>query len=122
MDDRDGGLEQRWAPGWAAVSTSMAQWRREHPRATLTEIELALDERLGSLRTRMLEDTALASEAARFASTPSAERPTCPGCGKALESRGEHERRLMTSGGRDIRLRRGYGVCPGCGLGLFPPR
>jgi predicted RNA-binding Zn-ribbon protein involved in translation (DUF1610 family) len=100
----------------------MAAWRREHPRATLTEIERAVDERLGTLRVQMLEETAVASGAAAFAGVPEAERPRCPDCGQALVSRGRAERELLTSGGREIRLRRSYGRCPSCGVGLFPPR
>ena len=100
----------------------MAQWRREHPRATLTEIEDALDGRMGTLRAEMLADAALASGAAKFAGKPASERPKCPECGGALLSRGVAERILTTTGGRDIRLRRSYAQCPQCGLELFPPR
>jgi len=100
----------------------MAQWRREHPRATLTEIEDAMDERLSALRAEMLRDMALASQAASFAGASEGERPTCPSCGQGLVSRGEAERTLLTTGGRDIRLRRSYAHCSGCGLELFPPR
>ena len=115
-------LERCWAPGWAALTASVAQWRREHPQATLTEIEMALDERLVVMRTQMLEDPALASQAATFAGAARTARPKCSDCGQALVSRGEVERTLITSGGRDIRLRRSYAHCPSCGLELFPPR
>ena len=66
----------------------MAQWRREHPRATLTEIEDALDERLAAIRGQMLTDTALASQSASFAGAPPTERPRCPGCDARLVSPG----------------------------------
>ncbi len=46
------------------VMSGMKEWRLQHPKATLREIEVALDERLGRLRARMLEDVALASAAA----------------------------------------------------------
>ena len=36
------------------VITGMAEWRGQHPRATLSEIEAALDERLARVRARML--------------------------------------------------------------------
>ena len=41
----------------------MKEWRLQHPTATLSEIEDALDERLSGMRARMLEDLALASAA-----------------------------------------------------------
>jgi hypothetical protein len=115
-------LEGRWAPELGVLSSSMAAWRQEHPRATLTEIEEALDERLGAVRARMLEDTALASAAASFAGLPREGRPQCPRCGQRLVSRGQAERTLTTSGGREIRLQRSYGLCRSCGQALFPPR
>jgi len=39
----------------------MKEWRVQHPRATLSEMEVALDESLNRMRARMLEDMALAS-------------------------------------------------------------
>ena len=38
------------------VMSGMKEWRLQHPKATLREIEAALDERLGKMRARMLED------------------------------------------------------------------
>ena len=115
-------LEAKWAPGLADLGAAMAQWRREHPRATLTEIEDALDERLAAVRAQMLVDTAVASQAASFAGVPPTERPRCPGCDARLVSQGPSERTLATTRGQELRLRRSYGYCPGCGLALFPPR
>jgi hypothetical protein len=40
----------RWRELSAAVITGMAEWRAQHPRATLQESEAALDERLAPLR------------------------------------------------------------------------
>ena len=115
-------LGERWAPKWEQISDGMAEWRQEHPRATLTEIEDALDERLGAMRMEMLVDTVLTSQAAGFAGRPKGERPRCPACKVALVSRGAAERSLMTTGGQEFRLRRSYAECPACGLELFPPR
>jgi hypothetical protein len=44
------------------------------PRATLREIETALDERLARVRARMLQDTALASAATDVSQLPEQER------------------------------------------------
>ena len=113
--------EQQWQQLAQEVVSGMKEWRHQHPKATLTEIETALDERLARLRARMLQDTALASRAAAWSDAPAAERPTCPECGTALVSRGRHTRHLETQGGREVTLPRRYGVCPACQAGLFPP-
>ena len=114
------GVEGRWQRETAAVLSGMKAWRLQHPRATLAEIEAALDERLDGLRARLLEDLALASEAAEV-SGKGEQRPRCPGCGQWLEARGRHRREVVTQGDRVVRLARDYAVCPACGAGLFPP-
>lgn len=48
------GIEQRWAGDAESVWSGMADWRAAHPKATLSEIEVALDERLDRLRARLL--------------------------------------------------------------------
>jgi hypothetical protein len=111
-----------WSAEFGEVSEAMARWRREHPKATLSEIEDALDERLAGMRSQMLVDVVMESTAANFAGAPATERPRCPGCEGRLLSRGQAERTLVTTGGQEIRLRRGYAHCPSCGLELFPPR
>ena len=61
------GAAQRWAGDAESVWTGMADWRAAHPKATLSEIEEALDERLNQVRARVLADLALASAAADVA-------------------------------------------------------
>ena len=61
-----------WDPEWETTKGSVAQWRREHPRATLREIEEAVDWQVNALRARMLQDVAMASGAAQFAHAPAA--------------------------------------------------
>ena len=78
-----GEMEARWQGLSEAVFTGMAEWRVQHPRATFSEIEAALDERLAVVRARMLQDVALASAAADLTATAAAERPCCPECGHA---------------------------------------
>ena len=112
--------------GWGALSrevlTGMKEWRLQHPRATLKEIARAIDERLGRLRARMLEDAALASAAAGWDEEEADEQPECRECGQRVEYRGVcTERRLQTCSGEEIVLRREYGVCPVCGAEFFPP-
>ncbi len=119
--DRDN-FDQCWWPLAQEVLTGMKEWRLQHPTATFSEIEAALDARLGRLRARMLEDTALASAVAAWSPESGHPRPPCPACGAPLQSRGEATRDLQTHAGQAITLTRSYGTCSACGAGLFPPR
>jgi hypothetical protein len=114
-------FERQWRELAEEVITGMQEWRLQHPKATLAEIEAALDARLARLRARMLQDAALASAATAWKDTPAAAHPTCPHCGTALVSRGGATRHLETQGGVELTLERTYGVCPVCQTGLFPP-
>lgn len=102
--------------------TGMKDWREQHPTATLREIEEAMDERLAKLRAGMLEELVKMSPQVEWSQAAPESRPTCEQCGKPLESRGKRSRWLQTSGGQQIEISRGYGTCPQCGQGLFPPR
>jgi hypothetical protein len=115
-------LTRNGKSGVEEVLVGMKDWRVQHPKATLQEIEEALDERLGRLRARMLEDGALASRASDWKDAEAEERPKCPLCGQPLVARGKKTRRLQTQGGQEVALKRSYGVCPTCQSGLFPPR
>lgn len=111
---------------WEALSheilSGIREWRQEHPKATLREIELALDARLAPLRARMLQDVALQSLVADANTMAGAERPLCAVCGTPLVLRGKHARQLKTLGGQELILERSYAICPPCKKGLFPPR
>jgi len=118
-------FERNWRQLSEELITGMAEWRLQHPKATLTEIEAALDERLARLRAKMLQDAALVSAAAHWTgegADPKQKPPECPHCQQPLISRGKRKRRLQTHGGKELELERAYGVCPACGTGLFPPR
>jgi YgiT-type zinc finger domain-containing protein len=115
-------FDQNWQKLSEEVLIGMKEWRDQHPKATLSEIEEALDERLGRLRARMLEDVALASASSDWSESAPQERPACPLCGTPLVARGKKTRRIQTQGGQEIALSRSYGVCPTCESGLFPPR
>jgi YgiT-type zinc finger domain-containing protein len=122
MERDDGVFGAQWMPVSEDVLSGMRDWRAQHPRATLTEIAVELDSRLAGIRARMLEHLAQQSQAAAWSGPQSAEEPPrCPQCGTPLEARGRKTRRLMTHGGRELAVRREYGVCPQCGQGLFPP-
>ena len=114
-------LSAKWGPLSEQVNAEMAAWRRSHPRATLTEIELALDACLHRLRAQMLTDLAQASALSDLPALPVGERPTCPKCNQPLQARGSKTRHLQTTGGQDLTITRSHATCPNCGHGLFPP-
>ena len=98
----------------------VTEWRQAHPKATLQEIEKALDEQLGRLRKELLEELAQGSDAADW-SAESEEGPVCEKCGTRLEGRGKGKRKLTTNYDQTMEIARRYGVCPVCETGLFPP-
>lgn len=100
---------------WAGL----AEWRHQHPKATLREIEQAVDERLAGLRARMVQDAALASASAD--SRVGGGRARCPACGEPMQVEGARTRRLRTTYDQEVALTRAYARCPACGTGVFPP-
>jgi hypothetical protein len=108
-----------WLELFQEMDEGFREWRREHPKATLTEIERALDARWAKTRAVLLTDVAQASASADFAGKD-AERPHCPACHVPVVARGKHERSLRTHGDRRIHLERDYGECPQCGEAFFP--
>jgi hypothetical protein len=113
--------EQQWRELAEAVLTGMQEWRLRHPKATLREIEAALDERWSRVRARILQDVALASAMTDLGTLDAAERPRCSTCDVSREARGQQTRHLTTYHDRTLTLTRDYAACPTCGDGLFPP-
>lgn len=114
-----GELQQSWNELSAEMMKEIEGWREQHPRATFREIEAEIDQRLSSLRARMLSDTANRSAAADWKQAGAG--GVCPQCGVKLESKGKKKRKLKTRGWQEVELVREYGVCPQCGRGIFPP-
>jgi hypothetical protein len=120
MDGPDG---EQIGSSWAGLAQEVEQelrvWRRAHPRATLAEIEGAVQ--VG--QARYLQDLVQASGAATWRTSPSAERPVCASCGERLQPVGPvQERQVLTAGQKEpLRVQRQYGTCSTCGVGLFPP-
>ena len=113
-------FEEQWRGAVEGVLASMKQWRREHPRATLEELETEVDARLAPVRAELLQHLALHSGSTHWQHAPPEARPRCPECQAPLQSRGKGVRRLRTSGDQALVLERSYGVCPQCGRGFFP--
>jgi YgiT-type zinc finger domain-containing protein len=112
-------LEKTWKGMGDEAISGMLDWRLQHPKATLREIEKEVDERLAAMRARMLSDAALASNTSDW--EIAGQVPVCPNCGMELTKKGKKKRKLQTRGGQEIELEREYGVCPRCGQGIFPP-
>ncbi len=108
-----------WRGESEEILSGMREWREQHPKAHLAEIEAEVDQRLAGMRARMIADLAQASESAGWEA--GAESAKCPQCGVKLEKKGKKKRKLATRGGQEIELEREYGVCPRCGQGIFPP-
>lgn len=112
-------FDGQWQELAGEVLSGMKEWRLQHRQATLREIERAVDERLGKLRVRLLEDVAMASDAVEVGMSGAG--IACPQCGVRVEGGGQHERQLTSHYNQSVRLKRSYGVCPKCGAGFFPP-
>lgn len=110
-----------WQAEMAVIVSELAAWRGAHPGATWTEIEAAVDERLDGMRARLLGDVALASQQADVSGPEAGERASCATCGSRLVAQGKQTRGVVTQGGREVRLRRDYVLCPTCRVGHFPP-
>ena len=48
-------LQESWKEQGEEIFAAVAQWRAAHPKATLAEIEQAVDEQMNRLRARMIE-------------------------------------------------------------------
>jgi hypothetical protein len=113
-------------PGWQstseAVAQELAEWRKAHPKATLTEIEDAVFQAMQKLQALALGDVVQASAAADVAAQSVDQRPRCPMCGGQLEPRGRQRRTVRPARQRTaLNVDRSYAVCATCGAGLFPP-
>ena len=111
-------LQKEWNGLSEEILDGVAQWRVAHPKATLREIEAAIDKRLSELRAKMISDTANQSARANW---EAAEGVVCPECGAKMVKKGKKKRILLTRDGREVQLDREYAVCPACGQGIFPP-
>ncbi len=114
-------IDRDWQILFETAMTEVAKWRKEEARATFSEIEGKLDERLAEVRAKILQDLVHQSPKADLRGRPSEERPKCPKCGKALAANGQHTRELTTNYEQRVAITRSYGRCPECGGGFFPP-
>jgi len=112
-------VSKKWDGMSVEMNAEILEWREQHPRATIREIEAEIDRRLDKLRAKILSDTANMSASAEWIEGP--EGPLCPHCGVKLAGKGKKRRKLQVRGENEVELERKYGVCPECGQGIFPP-
>ena len=99
------------------MESQIKQWRDAHPRATLTEIEEAVEKELAELREAVVESLVQEGED----SAREQEAPLCPHCQSKMVKNGKKKRRLKTKEGKTITLERQQMRCLTCGMTLFPP-
>ena len=114
--------QEKWRDLQDKINAAIEEWRREHPEATLTEIEEAIDSRIAGVRTQMVEDMARRGRTARIRELPEEERPACPRCGQAAAANGKGRRKLKTFHGETIELERDQAYCIHCEMTFFPSR
>ena len=112
--------QKDWDELYEEASKAMRQWRQEHKRATLTEIEETVDEELARIRAQMVQDLAMASDVADLRSMAKEERPKCPQCGRPVAANGRQKRRLTTDHEQEVELNRSKAYCGHCKLSFFP--
>ncbi len=113
--------ESKWRALSEEILLGMEEWRKQHPKATLREIEEEVSKQMYRLGAQLIQDVAHKSEATDWTKPSASQAPCCPQCATALVSRGKRKRRLQSGGGAQVELERSYGTCPTCGVGLFPP-
>ena len=96
-------LQARWNAQGEEIFAAVAQWRAAHPKATLAEIEHAVDEQMYRLRARMIEQAAQASAAAE---SEASQGLVCEQCRQPLQARGRAKRRWQTHGGQEVEMER----------------
>lgn len=97
------------------LAARLQAWRQARPRATLTEIEEAVEGELAKLRTEWV------TELAQAGTEDEAETPFCAACGEAMVRNGRRKRRLKSKEGQTLQLERQQWRCLKCGTTLFPP-
>jgi tRNA(Ile2) C34 agmatinyltransferase TiaS len=113
---------ERWRELQDKINAAIEEWRREHPEATLTEIEEVVDWRMAEMRRQMVEDLAHEGRTRDLKRLAKEERPPCPRCGHPAAANGKKQRRLKTFHGQVIELERDQAYCIHCEVTFFPSR
>src|SRR5579863_3081591 len=108
-------MESKWRGLSEEILLGMKEWRSQHPKATLGEIEEEVSRQMSRLGAQMIQEVAQQSAATEWSKQSSGQAPQCPKCGTRLVARGKRKRHLQSSGGAEVELARSYGTCPTCG-------
>ncbi len=92
----------------------MAQWQQANPKATLTEIEMAIETELAQLRKQLVEEM-VEKKAATVT-----EKPDCLQCGGKMVKNGRRQRKLKEKERQTIELNRQQWRCLPGETSLFP--
>ena len=95
---------------------AIEEWQTENPKATLSEMERAVDTEMNKLRSQIMKR--LVEEQER----QEEEEQLCPNCGRKMGKNGRRKRQLKTKGDERIEFERQQFHCSGCGMTHFPPR
>ena len=90
-------LQHQWQEQAEEAMAVVAQWRVAHPKATLAEIEQAVDDQMNRLRAQLIEQAAQTSATAESEANQGL---VCQQCGQALQARGRARRKWQTQGGK----------------------
>ena len=90
----------------------LSEWRKQNPKATLTEIELSVEKELAKLRAEWV--TGVVKE------RPTSEAEPCPNCQRKMVRNGRKKRELQGKDGTVLKIERDQMKCQGCGLIFFP--
>ena len=100
---------------YTKVEKRIRRWQARHEKATLSEIEEAIDKELAQLRQELIEEIVEAREGEVDGGYQ------CPNCQEEMVRNGQKRRRLKTKGGKEIEIEREQLRCLRCGMTLFPP-
>ena len=112
--------EEKWQEAFIEVSHNARQWRNQHRRASLNDIEDMVDRELAQVRTQMVEDIAQASPMADIRHLATQDRAVCPVCGGKVQANGYQRRSLVSQNEQVVKLRRSKAKCRACGTSFFP--
>jgi hypothetical protein len=106
----------RLRQAFEAMYDELWAWREAHPEATFDEIAAQVTPQRRAVIAQMLN-----SLACQHGSGQVPEGRVCPGCGGAMEYKGEPKRAVEHYLEGETELNRAYYYCPQCESGLFPP-
>jgi hypothetical protein len=112
--------ERRWGEVSRAVGEELAVWRQEHPRASLSAIEEALEERWAQARAQLVQEAAEASAARDLKQAATGPAATCPACAGVVREKSWEARQLTMDGARRSAWNDRWASAPAAARSFFP--